>query len=387
MTPKKTKPKVLVASLNWGLGHATRCIPIINELHEQGAEVFIGSDGASLSLLQNEFPNAPFVQLPSYNISYGKGGFTKAMLPQIPKIFRNIKCEQHFTDNFVKKHGINAIISDNRYGCRSKMAHSVFLTHQIFLKMPSGLQWLEPMALKVNQSYIHRFNACWVPDFAHPKHNLSGELSHGRQPLGKFYTYIGALSRMKPPHEKHSKKYNLAAIVSGPEPQRTLFENLLLKEFALLPQLTCLLLRGLPDGAAKKLAASSNVEVRNHAHTAEMNELMLQSRIIVARSGYSTLMDLAATGNKAILVPTPGQTEQEYLAKRFEKQRIFQHLPQNQIRLGRALHKTNNYSGLQSPPTSGQLKVAVRALLGEAINNLLVRFVLFTLGLRCIFLA
>ena len=175
---QKTKKKVLVAPLNWGLGHATRCIPIINEFLKQGAQVCIASDGRSLELLKNEFPALSCFPLSGYDIRYPeKGSMVLAMLSSAPKILSAIKKEHLELERIVADHKIDFVFSDNRYGCYSSIVPSVFMTHQLNIMAPLKLKWLEFFIFKMNKKFISKFNACWVPDFDGAQ-NLSGKLSH-----------------------------------------------------------------------------------------------------------------------------------------------------------------------------------------------------------------
>ena len=207
------KKRILVAVLNWGLGHATRCIPIIKALQEHNFKVFIASDGAALELLKKEFPNIKAFELPSYNISYSKSAYTFKwkLLRETPGILKAINQERKEIKKLVESYQVTAIISDNRFGCRHKHIPSVFITHQ--LKVLSGSTSL--LSSKIHQKYISKFKECWVPDLP-GKDNLSGVMGHLKK-TPKNVKYIGPLSRFK--NMPQPKKYNYAVILSGPEPQ------------------------------------------------------------------------------------------------------------------------------------------------------------------------
>ena len=219
------KKKFLVAPLNWGLGHATRCIPIINGLIDNGFEPVIASDGVALELLKKEFPNVITFELPSYNIQYPEKGknFKWKMITQIPKIISAVQNEQKAIAKILDTHKFDGIISDNRLGVYSKKVPSVFITHQ--LNVLSGRTTF--ITSKTHQKIIAKHKECWVPDFE-TEPNFSGNLSHLGNNSFKL-KYIGILSRLKP--SKVQIKYNLLVLLSGPEPQRTLLENKLLFEY------------------------------------------------------------------------------------------------------------------------------------------------------------
>mgnify|MGYP000259076706 CR=1 FL=1 len=190
---------ILVAPLNWGLGHATRCMPIINALLAKGHKVIIATDGHALALLEKEYPQLESIKMVGYDISYGKGsfGFVMSMFWQLPKIFWKIFAEHQQLKQIIETHKIDVVIADNRYGCFSKKVYSIFMTHQIFVKMPPKMRFLEATLLNLNKWFISNFAECWIPDFADEKNSLAGELAH-LQPLNsEKYRFIGLLSRFK----------------------------------------------------------------------------------------------------------------------------------------------------------------------------------------------
>ena len=345
---KAKKLNILIAPLNWGLGHATRCMPIINTLLAKGHHIIIATDGHALALLKKEYPSLPSLQIVGYNISYGKGnfGFVMSMFWQLPKIFWKIFAEHRQLQQIIEKHDIDVVIADNRYGFFSKKAYSIFMTHQIFVKMPAKMRFLEPLLLNLNKWFIGNFEECWIPDFSDKEQRLAGELAH-LQPLNpKKYHFIGLLSRFK--HEKKAiLKYDVLFVLSGPEPQRTFFEQKILKQLENLDEsVSCLLIRGLTQRQEEK-QFSKNVKIINFMTADALNEAMLSAKIVVARSGYSTIMDLAVLGKKAILVPTKQQTEQEYLARYFEEKKIFCSVSAADFDLKKALQSIDNYSGIK----------------------------------------
>lgn len=329
--------RILITPLNWGLGHATRCMPIINELLEQGAKVIIATDGRAFHLLAKEYPKLTILKLPPYDISYKSQNMMRNIAPQLPKIIKAIATEHKAIQKIVKEHQIDAIISDNRFGCNSSKVYSVFITHQLNIQIPSNL--IQPQVNFFNKQFIQRFDACWIPDFEIEKNSLSGQLS--RNVSLKNIQYLGALTRMK--YFETTKKYDALIILSGPEPQRTVLEEILIEQASQLP-LKILLIKGKTE-EQHTIIQKGRLTIQNFMTAHELNEAILASDIVVCRSGYSTIMDLAVLGKPAILIPTPGQTEQEYLAKRFEKQGIYHFQEQNSIDLEKALINVKNYSG------------------------------------------
>ncbi len=359
---------MLIAPLNWGLGHATRCIPVINEFVRQSAEVLIASDGRPLDLLKKEFPSFHFIEFPGYHIEYSaNGSMVFKMLLSSPKIFVSINREHELLEEIVTKHKIDLVFSDNRYGCWSKHAYSVFMTHQIYIKCPVHLKWFEPMLYKINKRYISKYNECLVPDFE-GEENLSGNLSH--QTKLKGIKFIGPLSRFaEKKSEKNTpltfgtEKFDLIVICSGPEPQRTIFEKLIAEE-VLKTNFKVVLVRGVTENG-KTLEQKNNLRIISYADTNEIQSLIESSEIVISRPGYSTIMDLAVLGKKAIFIPTPGQTEQEYLAEYFMNKNIFYCTPQNNFNLKEALEKAKAFSGIKKSIQPELLSKAISSTLSK----------------------
>jgi len=356
-----TSKKILIAPLNWGLGHATRCIPIILEFHRQGAEIFIASDGRSLELLKKEFPQLKCFEMKGYEVKYPEQGpMVLQMILQASKIMSAIRKEHAGLEKIVEENNIDIVFSDNRYGCWSEKAYSVFMTHQLNIQTPFAFKWAEPLISLKNKKYISAYDECWVPDFEDAE-NLSGILSHPRK--HDNIKYIGPLSRFVFSEDKNSsqEKYDLLVICSGPEPQRTIFEDLLTRE-VLKTNYRTLLVKGITE-AGKKTEQKKNLETISYADSKEMQTFIESSSLIISRPGYSTIMDLAALGKKAIFIPTPGQTEQEYLAKYLAEKKYFFSSAQSKFNLEDALIKSENYQGLKITQQPGLLKESIAQLL------------------------
>ncbi len=314
----KTK-RVLVAPLNWGLGHATRCMPIINELLRQDIEVIIASDGTALELLKKEYPTLKYLKLPAYKVTYGLGNMVWNIGKQIPKIGFAILSEWFVLQRLIKKYDIDVVISDNRYGCWSWKIPTIIMTHQVNIKIP--IRWLESIVNVSNHLALRFFDTIWIPDFRNEP-SLAGDLSHGFS-LTKV-KYIGVLSRMKKMEVKQD--FDIGIILSGPEPQRTFLEEKLVKQIEFIHQnidneISFLLVKGKTD--SEEFKQSENLEIYGYLTAEILNKKMMACEVIVARSGYSTLMDLVKMNKKVAFIPTPGQTEQEYLVKNLENQGIY----------------------------------------------------------------
>ncbi|MGG9970931.1 glycosyltransferase [Ferruginibacter sp. SUN002] len=334
------QPVILVAPLSWGLGHATRCIPIINELLAEGCKVIIAGEGPVEILLKREFPKLDFLHLDGYDITYSR---YKLLLPlkmivQMPKVLAAIRKENKWLREAVKAYKIDAVISDNRYGLYHTEIPSVFITHQLLIK--TGNLFTEKIVQKINYSFIKKYTECWVPDFGRPN-KIAGDLSHPAV-VPENEKYIGCLSRFKK-FDNVKKKYDLLVLISGPEPQRTIFEELLLLQLKDYHGYV-LFVRGLPDVNDEKKATNTAITIINHLASNELNEAIQQSAMVISRSGYTTIMDLIKLQQKAILIPTPGQTEQEYLAKNLTEQKIFYCVAQDKFILKEAIEAANNFS-------------------------------------------
>ena len=330
------KNKILIAPLNWGLGHATRCIPIIKALEENGYEPIIASDGVALALLKKEFPKLISIELPSYNIQYAEKGenFKWKMILQLPKMVLAIKREKSRIKRIVENYKISGIISDNRLGVYSSKVPSVFITHQ--LNVLSGkTSWL---TTKLHLKYISKFNACWVPDVSGVQ-NLSGVLGHPEKVLDKI-KYIGPLSRI----EKKSLpiKYDIMVLLSGPEPQRTLLEKKLSKELEKSTK-EILFVKGVVE-SLQEIEKVNTITYYNFMNSEQLSTAFNESEIVVCRSGYTTVMDLAKLEKKAFFIPTPGQYEQEYLAKKFKSEIIAPSCKQEKFKASK-LEKIHFYKG------------------------------------------
>lgn len=334
----KLRKRILVAPLNWGLGHASRCIPVIDALQDFGYEPIIASDGAALEFLKHEFPSLTHLQLASYNIKYTKqeGLFKLHFLLSSPQIIAAIKSENKQVQDIIKTYSICGIISDNRFGVHSKLVPSVYITHQI--NVLSGVTtWISS---KIHQFFIKKFDECWIPDIDKTP-NHSGILSTFNS--SKINAkYIGLLSRLNT--VKAEKQFDILILLSGPEPQRTLLEDLLLDTFNNYDG-NVLCVRGLISDQQIK-HHKTTVKVVNFMTRKMLEQSIAASDLVISRSGYTTILDLAKLGKKAFFIPTPGQTEQEYLAKRLDDLNIIASCKQEHFNI-HELNRVKNYKGFK----------------------------------------
>jgi len=325
---------ILICPLNWGLGHATRCVPIIKKLSSEGHKVIIAADEGPLAFLQKEFPDHEFIKFPGFSPKYSRSNTQVfKMMAAFPGALRDFRRDHKTVESIVRNYNIDMVISDNRFGCWSKQVHSVFITHQLHIQVPRIWKWTTPIINLFNHSYIKKYDEVWVPDIENEP-SLSGKLSHPAL-KGTSTKYIGHLSRFQSDNQDVTEKTNkFLVILSGPEPQRTIFEEIVLKQ-ARQTSDNILILRAKPDSNDLLRDVPENVSMFNHVDDEMFLQLVNSAEIIVCRGGYSSLMDLAALGRKAFLVPTPGQTEQEYLARHLGKTEGWSWCRQSEFRLDR----------------------------------------------------
>jgi hypothetical protein len=316
--------RILVCPLDWGLGHATRCIPLIRKFIADGAIVFIAAPESIKLVLLSEFPNLSYLDIFGYEVSYS------STLPlwfklslQAPRIHSLIQKEHEWLKQIQQELQIDVVISDNRYGLYTMNAYCIFVTHQLFIPSP-----IFPGAVnKRNHEFISKYNECWIPDYE-GNDNLSGDLSHGKHSL-KNVQFIGPLSRFNKEMPGPEKIYSWCVVLSGPEPQRSILEKKLLQKLHVSGKKT-VFVRGILH-EEKPIEITSNIEVHSFLSGTELQKKLQESEMVICRSGYSSIMDLAALDLKGILIPTPGQSEQEYLAEYLNGKRGWRSVKQNEL--------------------------------------------------------
>lgn len=340
MIGKGKSVRILVAPLDWGLGHATRCIPLIGELLTRGTDVTIAADGPVARLLAREFPQLEIKSLQGYNVQYGHRFLFLNILAQLPRIFKTIRAEHRWLQALLQKESYDIIISDNRPGFWHKSSFCIYITHQLSIRSGKG-KWANKLLQQLHYRYIKNFQKVWVPDLPHHP-NAAGLLSHPEQVLFQPQ-YIGLISRFQR-NDALPPIYDLLVLLSGPEPQRSLLEKKILEQVAAL-QLKMAIVRGLP-GAAQLPEVPAHVQVYNHLPATQLEQLIQESKLVLCRSGYTTIMDLLKLKKKAVLIPTPGQTEQEYLAGYLFDQNLFPYSSQENLDVKDVLQTAENFDYL-----------------------------------------
>ena len=314
--------KYLVAPLNWGLGHASRCVPLVRRFLDEGHEIILGGDGESLTLLRKHFPKLRYVYLAPLNLRYSKGKRQVfAMLRALPQLISWAFKDHVLLKAVLREEHFDKVISDNRFGLYCKDVNCVYMTHQLHIKLPNGWRWAEPLVERLHACIYRHFDEVWVPDYEDLAHSLAGELSHIKHPAA-YIRYIGPLSRFNNQAPLSDGQFDIVAVLSGLEPHRTLLEQEIVTRFAGKRE-TVLIVEGLLNKPNTRIKRG-NITIVPYLNDDELTAALLGAKHIIARSGYSTIMDLHALGyikskienrkSKIELIPTPGQPEQEYLA-------------------------------------------------------------------------
>jgi UDP:flavonoid glycosyltransferase YjiC (YdhE family) len=335
---------VLVSPLNWGLGHATRDIPVIRALLAHGHEVTIAACGNALSALQQEFPACRCRNFPDYSVPLSaKNFFLARFIAALPLLLGGVARERRNLAALLAEDRYDLIISDNRLGVYSDRIPSLFITHQLRYHLP-WIAWPAELAGIPINSYLHgKFDRVIVPDNPPGPCSLAGKLSRAETALTRSRAYYaGILTSTRRREVKEDLDYLI--LISGPEPQRTRLEERLLPQARALPGTVAVLL-GSP-GRAGMGESDGRCTVQSYASTEEKEILMNRARFIICRSGYTTMMELAELGKRhALLIPTPGQPEQEYLAGYYERNGWFPAREQHRINLREDLKLAGEYRG------------------------------------------
>jgi len=335
---------VFLSPLNWGLGHSTRDIPIIRELLKHGHEVTIGTSGNALALLKRECPQCNFVLFKDYPAPYSASRFfLPKFVASIPLLLRALARERKKLDQILAENRFDLIISDNRMGVYSHKIPSYFITHQLRFSLPTYLYPFEVLTIPVNSFFHIKYDGVIVPDIAPNGNNLSGKLCRSNLDItNQRVYYSGILTSTEKMQVAEDLDY--LAIVSGPEPQRTKLEEIILKQVQKLPGEKVVLLGSPQKESHQKL--DRHTTVHSYLSTEEKVELMNRARFLITRSGYTTMMEMAEIDKKrGLFTPTPGQTEQEYLSRYYARQGWFLSRSQYKLKLPEDAVEAMTYHG------------------------------------------
>jgi len=341
--------KVCISPLDWGLGHATRCIPLIEAFKALDYKIYIATSGPQEVILKQAIPYAHFLPLPGYQIRYTKNKYLLffALLWQLPKMIYHIWQEHQWLKKAQQVYQFDILISDNRFGFFHKQIASVFITHQLYLQTP--FVWTSRLYQKILYRWLKNFSSCWIPD-TQAAPGLSGTLAHPNKMPSTPFWYMGVLSRWNGvdniKEENAENEITFLAIVSGPEPQRTLFEKQIWEQGNALGK-KFVLVAGLPSQSLYKKVSDCGV-CYHHLDSQALAKQITSAKYIIGRGGYTSLMELIGFQKKLILVPTPGQTEQTYLAAHWCKQHWAVSCEADAFQLGAAIEMAKK-TALQIP--------------------------------------
>jgi len=355
--------KVIIAALDWGLGHAARLVPVIEYFVDNNCEVALASSAKAFLFLKQRFPKLKSYELPAYDIKYNAKSMVMNMMLQLPKIQAVISKENESLKKILNDFKADLIISDNRYGIFHKDIPSVFITHQLQILPPKYLSVSKPILLSLHKKMLENFSQIWVPDFQ-GKNSIAGELSQINKPSNKTY-YIGALSRFKVGNNINNSDSidypKILFLISGPEPSRTNFENTILKQLENYKGKS-IVLRGM--ASEELLNNNTNIEIHNHLDDNKLQSIIESSDLIVSRSGYSSIMDVFYLNKKAVFIPTDGQTEQEYLADKLMKEKKFYSQKLKDFDINKIISEYTKYTGFEEGKSifKDQITIALNSL-------------------------
>ena len=313
------RKRFLVAPLDWGLGHAARCIPVVRALLDMQQDVVIAASGNPARFLSEEFPQCAIAPITNYRMTYTAYPFLMALkFPfMVAKVYRTAPRERHDIERLVEKHDIDVVISDQRFGCHTTKARSIYITHQLCVKMPPVFGRLERLVARKLREAAGKFDEVWIPDYS-GSDNLTGDLTR-KYPLPPRHRFIGPLSRFDgvAPDIRDLAAPDILVMLSGPEPQRSVLERIMRAQLAAHRGGHSVMLLGRPERSGSELVSDS-LECFPHLSTRMTAGLLHRAAAVVCRGGYTTIMELVKMGKRAVLIPTPGQTEQEYLCGRMK---------------------------------------------------------------------
>ncbi len=338
--------KVLFAVNSNGLGHATRMTPLIAESLRRRHEVYIISNYRALDFLKNEFKDKVknYFLLPDYSLQ--KRTFTEKsvsvsrFLMYLPLYLNEFRQEHVRFLRIHKKYKFERIITDTRFGIYSTEVPSYLICHHIKMSLNEFLKSSNRITEFAFYAIKNKFKKILIPDFE--KDSLAGEYTHNFKYLTKSdVKYLGLLSMVK--KQKVNEDIDYFFSISGPEPQRTVFEKKIISSISKLKNKKIVVALGKPE--SKTVKKMQNLIIYSFLNRDMQTDIMNSSKLIITRSGYTTLMDLAELGKKALLIPTKGQPEQEYLAKYHLKQGNFYYKEMDDLNLPKDLEIAMNFPG------------------------------------------
>lgn len=322
------KLNILLCPLGWGLGHASRDIPVIELLRKYDHNVIVAGDQLQIGIITQRFPGIETVNFPSLKVVFTKNSnqFLPLLWVALRLPFFNL-WEHSKLKGLINLHKVDIVISDNRYGLWNKSVKTVIITHQLTTIPPFPFKWAKSITKVITKKWLSRFNQVWIPDYCDER-SVTGILS---KPNGlNNLHYVGLLSRFyNISIDSQFNGFDMVVVASGPEPQRQIFIDISAK-LAQKWKLNCLVIEGKPLNGLIPRNVDGVWHV-GHLPDLQFALAILNSKYLIVRGGYSTIMDLLALGVSGLLVPTSGQTEQEYLAEYLSQKGYFRFVKQKEL--------------------------------------------------------
>lgn len=299
--------KILLCPLNWGIGHATRMVAYAKQLEKADNTILVAGADEVLAIFKEELPHVERFHLEDIHVHYSKSNKTvRKLLFYAPLFLLSLYKQHNLLKRLLAKVDVDVLVSDNRPSLWNKSVPSYYITHQPSLKLTDGWHWAEGVATRIHQWFIRHFQACLIPD-VEGEDSLSGELSVINDDRIERH-YIGWLSRFDTTNLDVEREDYTLLILSGVEPSRTDLRNEIVERF-----------RGTQEqliiAGGYSAETNDNIITLPYVRTEALKPLILSSKHVICRSGYSMLTDLKVLGREAEYIATPGQPEQEYLAK------------------------------------------------------------------------
>lgn len=321
-------------------------------------------------MLESNFPHLAILPLPGYEVTYSRTGkgFVPRIFAQIPKIQRAIRRERRWLLAEHARQPFDLVISDNRYGLKIPGLRSVIMTHQLQIITGFGA-WADAVMRRMHYRMLEKFDECWIVDYRHAG-ALGGALSHP-DTLPAHARYMGTLSQLRPPSDDTCVRGNeVLILLSGPEPMRTILEEKLVGQAKDLPEQRFRIVAGNPSGTVPdggQVGLPAHITYHTHLNADALADALHKAQLVVCRSGYSTLMDLSVFGRKALLIPTPGQSEQEYLASHLSGSGQFITRNQDEVNLNTDIPAALSRPGFPAENSSHYLQ-EMKAVIDDALR-------------------
>lgn len=300
MTPDQQYGKrIAYACFDWGFGHVTRSVVLLDRLIRQQNEVFFFGNKTQLTFVRSYVPGVQCIEwdVPPLHF-FGTGNFKLEGLRNYAHIRKIWKMERETLLEAQRQYSFDLTISDHRYHFRIPGISSVFLTHQF--ELPPGTSW---WIQRIHARKRKGFDQVWVPDFIPGK--LAGKLSQNAPES----SCIGLLSRFQL-SEPAQEDETILLVLTGPKPYAEQFLKLTETLWKNNPKVRILAGFSQPDGYAE----TANWIEQGNLSQQQSDQLFWNARLVISRFGYSTYMDLIHLEKRGVLLATAGQTEQEYLA-------------------------------------------------------------------------